>query len=157
VLNSSYISQRILFKLSQKLCHHAPWHILSGFCDWIIFDLIMALCFFPYREYIVNTSSVAIPPTLFMFYIVHSYIVYCLYLYFKYNINIFIYNGDNWKPGFMALPCFLFTIIPSTIVIIWCATWLFNTLTFSNNKIVFYLRVDEKMAQVGAFSRCAMT
>jgi hypothetical protein len=28
-------------------------------------------------------------------------------LYFKYNI--FIYNGDNWKPGFMALPCFLFT------------------------------------------------
>jgi hypothetical protein len=62
--------------------------------------------FFPYTEYIVNTSSVAIPPTLFMFYIAHSYIVCCLYLYFKYNI--FIYNGDNWKPGFMALPCFLF-------------------------------------------------
>jgi hypothetical protein len=59
----------------------------------------------------VNTSSVAIPPTLFMFYIAHSYIVCCLYLYFKYNI--FIYNGDNWKPGFMAFPCFLlwFTLI----------------------------------------------
>jgi hypothetical protein len=33
----------------------SAWHILSGFCDWIIFDRIMALCiFFPYTEYIVN-------------------------------------------------------------------------------------------------------
>jgi hypothetical protein len=154
VRNSSYIFQQILNKLSQKLCHQVTWRILSGFCDWIIFDLIMALCFFPYIEYImnnffcaqlflyfsmdfdqtftealylsalahivgvlwsdniwpnygslffsqyriyseqfslrnfliqniitVNTSSVAIPPTLFMFYIAHSYIVCCLYLY----------------------------------------------------------------------------
>jgi hypothetical protein len=45
-----------LTKFSQKLWHQVPWCILSGFCDFIIFDLIMALCFFsPYIEYIVIT------------------------------------------------------------------------------------------------------
>jgi hypothetical protein len=106
VRNASYISQRILTKLSQNLCSQVPWRILSGFCDWIIFDLIMALCFISlYKIYSEQFLLCAIPPTLFMINIAHSYIVCCLYLYFIYNI--FIYNGDNWKPGFVALPCFL--------------------------------------------------
>jgi hypothetical protein len=62
--NSSYISQRFLTKLSQKLFHQVPWGILSGFCDCIIFDLIMALCFFSlYRIYSEQFLLCATPPT----------------------------------------------------------------------------------------------
>ena len=37
--------QSILTRLSQKLCYHVSWCILSLFCDSNIFDRIMALCF----------------------------------------------------------------------------------------------------------------
>jgi hypothetical protein len=40
------------------------WCILLGFCDWIIFDLIMALSFFPlYRIYSEQFLLCATPPT----------------------------------------------------------------------------------------------
>jgi hypothetical protein len=46
---------------TEALSSSALAHIF-GFCDWIIFDLIMALYFFvgffPYTEYKENTSSV---------------------------------------------------------------------------------------------------
>ena len=45
-VHDSYISQGILTRLSQKLCHQVPWRILSVFCDSNIFGGIMALWFF---------------------------------------------------------------------------------------------------------------
>ena len=59
VRNSFYTSQGISTKLSQNYCHQVPWRILSGFCDLIIFDRIMGLCFFPHNViYIEKYSSV---------------------------------------------------------------------------------------------------
>jgi hypothetical protein len=36
-----------------------------------------------------------------------------------------------------------------TIAILWCATLFLDTLTISNNEIVFYLRVDGFSAKIG--------
>ena len=45
VHNFSYISQGILTRLSQKLCHHMSWCILSVFWNSNIFDGIMPFVF----------------------------------------------------------------------------------------------------------------
>ena len=59
VRNSSYISHAIFTKLSQNDCHQVLQHILSGFCDSIVLEGVIALCLDLHMKASVRNSSIS--------------------------------------------------------------------------------------------------